>query len=116
MQGKRSLRVGELLHQEISHILSRDMKDPRLSSLTVTRVDLTDDLKHARVYVSVFGRGLYSNEIVPALEGATGFIRGRLGKTLKLKWIPQLIFQVDESVEYSLKISKMLKDLGVDDL
>lgn len=113
MQGKRTLRVGELLHQEISHLLTRDMKDPRVGFMTVSRVEVTEDLKHAKVYMSIYGSEPDRREAMLALKGATGFIRGRLGKRLRLKQIPQLTFLVDESAEYSVKISKMLKELGV---
>ena len=108
MQGKRSLRVGELLHQEIAHLFAREMKDPRLALLTVASVIVSDDLKHAKVYISIYGREPLGEEIIPALKGAEGFIRGQMGKKLNLKHIPHLSFLVDESAEHSIKISKIL--------
>jgi ribosome-binding factor A len=105
--------VGELLQQEISYLFTREMKDPRLEWVTVTRVEITDDLKHARIYISAYQQDSNRMETLRALKGATGFIRGQLGKKLKLKQVPQLIFKIDDSAEYSIKISKMLKELGV---
>jgi ribosome-binding factor A len=115
MQGKRSLRVRELLQQELSYLFTRRMKDPRLESVTITRVEMTDDIKYARVYVSIYGKEEDRDEIMKALEGATGFIRGQLGRKLRIKQVPELTFRLDDSAEYSVKISKMLRDLGVSD-
>ena len=115
MQGKRSLRVGELLQQEISYLFTREMKDPRVESLIVTKVEVTDDLKHARVFISTYLQNLDMTETLQALKGATGFIRGQLGRRLKLKQVPQVAFKIDESAEHSIKISKMLRDLGINE-
>ncbi len=113
MQGKRFIRVGELILQEMSYLLSRKMKDPRMTHVAITRVEMSEDIKHARVYISIYGDENNKKEVMEALAGATGFIRGHLGKKLRIKQVPQLIFQLDESAEYSVKINKMLRDLGV---
>lgn len=112
MRGIRALRVGELIQQELSYLLAREMKDPRLEFVSVTRVELSDDIKYAKVYISAYGGG-DQKEIMEALEGAAGFIRGQLGKRLKIKQVPQLSFRFDESAEHGVKISKLLRDLGV---
>lgn len=112
MRGIRALRVGELIQQELSYLLAREMKDPRLELVAVTRVELSEDIKYGKVYISAYGGG-DQKEVMEALEGAAGFIKGQLGKRLKIKQVPQLSFRFDESAEHGVRISKLLRDLGV---
>ena len=110
MRFKRSDRVQELLLKEISALIQRGLKDPRIGFSTVTTVDLTDNLKHAKVYISVFGDKSEQQETIEGLTNASGFIRGSLGKTLNLRHIPVLEFILDETAEHVSKINKIINE------
>ena len=110
---KRSQRVSDLLREEISDIIIYKIKDPRIGFVTVTGVDLTDDLKIGKVYVSV----LKEEERALTLEilnDAKSFIRSLLGKRLRMKFIPTIEFRLDTSIEYGNKIDKLLKQIEED--
>jgi ribosome-binding factor A len=107
---KRSQRVSDLLRKEIADIVIYRLKDPRIGFITVTGVDVTDDIKIARVYVSVF----HDEEKKTALEilnSAKSFIRSELSKRLRMKFIPSIEFRLDTSIDYGNKIEKLLKDI-----
>jgi ribosome-binding factor A len=107
---KRSQRVGHQLRKEISDIITNRVKDPRLGFLTVTEVDVSDDLKLARVYVSIF-KDDERAQTMEALAAAKNFIRSELGKRLRMKAIPSLEFKLDTSLEYGDRIDKLLKEV-----
>ena len=111
MRFKRSERVQELLLEEISALIQRGLKDPRIGFTTVTNVALTDNLKHAKVYVSVFGTERERQDTMEGLTHASGFIRGSLGKKLFLRYIPVLEFILDGTAEHVAKINKIINDL-----
>ncbi len=107
---KRSQRVSDLLREEIADIIFHKMKDPRLGFITVTGVDVTDDLKISVVYVSV----LKEEEKKPTLEilnSAKSFIRSELTKRLRMKFIPSVEFRLDPSIEYGSKIDRLLDEI-----
>jgi ribosome-binding factor A len=107
---KRSQRVGDLLRQEIADIIMRKVKDPRLGFVTVTGVDLTDDLKIARVFVSCLKEE--EKEItLDILNAARSFIRSEVGKRVRMKVLPSLEFRMDESVGYGDRIEKLLREI-----
>ncbi len=105
---KRSKRVGDLLREEIAEIVMRRVKDPRLGFLTITAVDVTEDLKIARVYVSVLEKSETSN-VLDILGSASGFIRSELRKRVRLKTMPVLEFYEDSSIEYGARIDELLR-------
>lgn len=107
---KRSQRVSRLLKEELADIVMNRVKDPRLGFLTVTGVDLTADLKLARVYVSVL-KEEEREAALAALGTARSFIRSELGQRLRMKSIPELDFRLDASVDYGNRIDKLLKKL-----
>lgn len=111
MRFKRSERVQELLLKEISALIQRGLKDPRIGFATVTTVDLSDNLKHAKVYISVFGTDGERQDTIAGLTSASGFIRGSLGKNLNLRYIPILEFILDETAEHVAKINKIINEL-----
>lgn len=107
---KRSQRVGDLLREEIADIIIRKVKDPRLGFVTVTGVDITEDLKTAKVYVSILKEE--EREIaLTVLNAAKSFIRFEVAKRVRMKSIPSLEFRIDESIEYGSRIDKLLKDI-----
>ena len=111
MKYKRSKRVQELLLEEISRLIQFGLKDPRIGFATVTGVDLTDNLNHARVYVIIIGDAEQKRGTLEGLQSARGYIRSALGKNLYLKYIPELSFHLDETAEKAQKISKILNEL-----
>ncbi|MBI1728732.1 MAG: 30S ribosome-binding factor RbfA [Candidatus Rokubacteria bacterium] len=115
MQGKRLERVNQLIKEEISAVLQRQVKDPRLGFVTVTEVDTTADLKLSRVYVSVLGPEEQWAKSFKALESARGFVWNWLRKHLDLRVTPQLAFRPDRSMEHAAHIQSLLAGLRPDD-
>ena len=115
MQGKRLERVNQLIKEEISAVLQRQIKDPRLGFVTVTEVDTTADLKLARVYVSVLGPEEQWAKSFKALESARGFVWNWLRKHLDLRVTPQLLFRPDRSMEHAAHIQALLAGLRLDE-
>ena len=108
---KRSARVGDQIRLEIADILTRRMKDPRVGFVTLTTVDVTADLKQAWVYVTVLQEGAQANEAIATLGRATGFIRSELGRRLKLRYVPELRFVRDTSVDQVRKVMTLLDEV-----
>ena len=111
MEYKRKDRVGDLIHHEISQLLLKGIKDPRIGFVTITGVEVTDDLKEAKVYYSVIGSDEDKKGAADGLRSSTGFIRSTLRKVLALKHIPNLHFRFDNSLEYGEKIERLLKEV-----
>ncbi len=107
---KRSIRVGDLLKEEIADIIMHKLKDPRLGFITVTGVDVSNDLKHAKVYVSIL-EDVKRSETLKILISSAKFIRSELGRKVRIKYLPDIIFKLDESLEYGAKISKILNEI-----
>jgi ribosome-binding factor A len=112
MQGKRLERVNQLIKEEISMLLHRELKDPRLGFVTVTEVDVTPDLKHAKVYVSVLGGEEQWAASLAALQSAKGFVWAWLRRHLDLRATPELAFRPDRSMEHAAHIQSLLADLS----
>ena len=115
----RPERVAEQVRMEIAAILQRDLKDPRVGLATCTRVQITRDLKLARIYVSVLGTPEEQKRAMAALEGASGFVRRLLGQRLTLRASPEVRFLFDPSVEYGIKLERIIQgfhdqDSGLD--
>jgi len=111
MEFKRADRVNELLLEEIS-LLVRKLKDPRIGFVTITGADVTDDLCHAKIYVSVMGDDETARaRTLEGLHSAAGFIRRELGHVLTLRRIPELAFLYDESVERGARMDALLRNI-----
>jgi len=108
---KRSQRLGILLREEIADIVMNKVKDPRLGFVTVTDVDLTDDLKMARIFVSVMDE-TEKEQSLEILNAARGLIRGEISKRLRIKIIPDISFMIDRSVTHGRRIDALLKEIG----
>jgi ribosome-binding factor A len=111
MQGKRLDRVNQLIKEEVSMILQRELKDPRLGFVTVTEVDTSKDLRQAKIFVSVLGGDEQWKASITGLTSARGFIRNWLRQHLELRVTPELIFRPDRSMEHAARIQSLLKDL-----
>lgn len=113
MDFKRADRVGDQIRAEVSDILLKKIRDPRVGFASLTRVELSDDLKHAKVFVSVLGDAESKKETIKGLRSASHFIKGELGKRLKLRYIPDLFFILDESIEKGAHILDILRKLDI---
>jgi len=107
---ERTARLDELLAQEISRILAREIQDPRIGFVTVTRVEVTPDLRHARVWVSIIGQPAERKEAFRALGRAMPYVRHELG-VLRLRRIPELHLLLDDSIERGTRVMQILDDL-----
>jgi ribosome-binding factor A len=108
---KRSARLGELILAEISALVRREVKDPRVGFVTFTRVEMSDDLRHAKVFVSGMGAEPEKARTLQGLSSATGYIRRHLGRALHLRYTPQISFLLDDSLEHGAKIAQLLRQL-----
>ena len=108
MSSARPERVQEALRQEISKIVQNEIKDPRLGFITITAVDLTRDLRFARVYFSVLGEEKDKKLALKGLKSAKGHIKGLLSDRIKLKFMPELEFKIDESFEHTKRVFDIL--------
>ncbi len=108
---KRSEKVAEAIHEEISRLLVKGIKDPRVGFVTITAVKVTDDLHLATVYFTVVGTDEERKGTEAGLNSAKGFIRKELGKALRMRYTPDLLFRYDETIEYGSRIESLLKQL-----
>ena len=105
---KRSVRIAELLKIKICEILSRKVNDPRLSSISITRVNLSDDLRHAKIYFSLLGSEEDEKKSIEGLQKATKYIKSIIGQELGLRYVPELRFEFDEYYRESVKVLDLL--------
>ena len=112
MAANRIVRIEEEVKRVLADIIHNDVKDDRLSPMTtVTKVDITQDLKYGKVYVSVFDTEKKKHATVEALNHGASFIRTRLSKMVDIRRVPELTFLLDDSIEYSIKIGKLIDDV-----
>src|SRR5690625_8049583 len=98
MEKLRTSRVAEQMKKEIGEIVNQKLKDPRIGFVTITDVDLTNDLQQAKVFVSIFGDEEEKNNSLIGLTKATGFIRTEIGKRIRLRKVPEIMFEYDEAL------------------
>ena len=108
----RSDRLAQELRNEVSYIISRELKDPRMGFATITTVKVTPDLKYARILVSVLGTPEKQKATMVALKRGAGFVRRQLSSRLKLRQCPELKFEYDDSIEYGAKMDEILNEVG----
>ncbi len=111
MPSTRQRGVQELLVQDISEILQREMKDPRIGFVTITDAEVTPDLRQARIYFSVLGTGEEREESGKALNRAAGFIRAQFAKRAEMRYVPELRFVFDTSVDRGARLSALLEQV-----
>jgi len=111
MAFRRAVRVGDLLQREISNIVETELKDPRIGFLTITRVNLSNDLKLAHVYYSVLGTVEQKEKSAEGLRSAKGFIKKLLGQRTRLKYLPDILFVFDDSLEKGEQMQSILEEL-----
>jgi ribosome-binding factor A len=111
MNFKRAERVADLVRKELSDILLKEVNDPRIGSLTITGVKLSDDLRQAKVYFVEMGKDKAGKDTQEGLQRASGFLKKELGKRLSLRFIPQIDFIYDESFAYGSRIERLLSEV-----
>lgn len=107
----RTNRVSEQIKKELGLIIQREMKDPRVGFITVTGVEVTNDLSQAKVYISVMGSEEQKQNSLKALEKAQGFLRSEIGARIQMRHVPELLFKLDQSIEYGNKIEQLISQL-----
>lgn len=100
-----------MIRQVVSEMLLRELNDPRLESVTITEVEITDDLKLATVFFSAMGSKPLEEEALLGLQSAGGYIKKKLGKELRLRYVPDLLFKLDRSFEYGSKIDRLIQTI-----
>jgi len=104
-------KVAQALKREISQIIHDELKDPRLGFVTIIRVDLTPDLKYAKVFYSVLGKEEQHQKTQEALNSALGYIRHLIARRINLRFTPEIFFKEDRSCEYSIRIEEVLNQI-----
>src|SRR5512140_585482 len=110
MTGRRAERVGEAIRDAIAEMLLREIKDPRIGMVTLTTVELTDDLRHAKVYFSCVGDSAAQQRSLNGLRSAAGFMRAQLTRRLQLRVAPDLTFVFDPTLEAAGRLSALLSE------
>lgn len=105
----RALR--ELFKEETSAILQRNLKDPRIGFVSVTDVELTPDLRHARIFVSIYGDAEAKARTMEGLRSAEGFVRTELAHRIRLRHVPEVTFRIDESIEQGDRVNRLLRQV-----
>lgn len=107
----RMEKVQELMKQEISKIILQDLKDPRIGFVTVTAMDVSSDLRNARIYVSLLGSDQQIADCWRGLQSSLGFMRREIGRRVRLRYTPELTLELDKSVDYSVHIQELLQSI-----
>jgi len=111
MQGKRSEKVADLIRKEISEMLVKMIKDPRIGFVTITRVAVSEDYRSAKVYFSVAGTVEERQRSMEGLNSAKGYVRKELGRRIRLRYTPEIIFKFDPSIEYAIHIGEVIRHI-----
>jgi ribosome-binding factor A len=115
MSGRRPARVGEAVREVIAEMLLRDIKDPRIGMITLTTVEVSEDLRQAKVYFSCVGDENARQRSLSGLRSAAGFIKAHVTRQLKLRYAPELTFIFDSSLEVADRVSSLLKRTSFED-
>ena len=115
MSFKRSDRVAEAIKREVSLMIYQEVKDPRVHFVTVTDVKITDDLRYAKIFVSVLGDEATRKESLEGLVNAKGFLRSELGRKIGLRYTPDIQFVLDQSLDHAIKIRTLLNSIKKDE-
>ena len=114
MEGKRSEKVADLIQKEISQMLVKSIKDPRIGFVTITRVSVSEDCRFAKVYFSVAGTLAERERSVKGLDSAKGFVRRELGRRIRLRYTPEILFQFDPSIEYAIHMEELIQSIQLE--
>lgn len=111
MNNKRAARISQEIKKALSHIISFELNDPKISSMTsVSDVEVSSDLSHAEIFISVLGKDWDKKQTLEGLEQAEGFLKRELGKAVKLRQMPELRFHIDNSIEHGLYMDQLIRE------
>lgn len=108
---KRSEQLKKSLIREVNNIIYRKINDPRIKFVTITRIKVSYDLKYADIFVTIYNDEAQQKKALKGLKNATKFIRGELGKELKLRYVPNIKFKIDENLEHQYKLLKIVTEV-----
>ena len=111
MEGRRSDKVADLIQKEISQMLMRSLKDPRIGFVTITKVAVSEDCRMAKIYFSVAGSLDERERSTEGLNSAKGYVRKELGRRIRMKYTPEITFQFDPSIEYAIHIGEVIEQI-----
>jgi len=111
MDGKRSVKVADIIQREVSEMIVRTIKDPRIGFVTITKVSVSDDCRMSKIYFSVTGNLEERERSKKGLESAKGYIRKELGRRISLRYTPEIMFLFDPSIEYAIHIEEILRNI-----
>ena len=111
LEYKRSDRIAESIREVISSILLQEINDPRIQFVSVMRVEVSADLQHAKIFVSIIGSDDKKQEAFKGLKSAEGFIQRKLGKRIRLRYTPEISFKMDTSVDEGMHIYELLQEI-----
>jgi len=111
MEGKRSEKVADLIQKEISQMLVKSIKDPRIGFITITKVTVSEDCRFAKIYFSIAGNSAERESSQKGLESAKGYIRKELGRRIRLRYTPEIMFQFDPSIEYAIHMGELIQSI-----
>jgi len=114
-ENPRARRLGEQIQRELGELLRRNVKDERIGNVTITAVNVTGDLRTARVYYLVFGKDGPDQKVQRGLESAAGFLRNALSKSLMIRYTPTLSFELDTSIEHGVRLAQLIDSVNKPD-
>ena len=115
MSRRRAERFGEAVREVLADLLLREIKDPRVGMVTLTTVELSDDLRHAKIYFSATGDAAARQRSLDGLRSAAGFLRAQVTRRLQLRYAPELLFYFDPGIEAAERLSTLLKEAAPKD-
>ncbi len=114
---RRIERINSVIQQEVSQLLRDQVNDPRLNSLiSITKVDTSADLRHTKIFISSFGEHVDKKEILDGFNAASGFLRSQLASRLQLRYMPDLSFQFDDSIERASEVLRLIDKVSTEDI
>ena len=113
-KGRRVERVAALIRREISQLLINGIRDERIhrSMVTITKVEVSKDLQHCKIFVSIYGEESHKNLVMSGLDSASSFLKGELGRKLQLRRVPEIVFQLDRGLEKGTSVLTLLERLN----
>jgi ribosome-binding factor A len=114
MSASRAERLAEVIRTEASEIIQRELRDPRIGFISITGVEVSGDLRHAKIFVSVLGDAEAKRRTMAGLVHARGHIRSVLGARLALRFVPEIAFRLDDSIERGMRVSTLLRRVTED--
>jgi len=103
------------MKKEVASIVEKDLKDPRIGFITITNVELSNDLRHAKIFFSSLGNEEEQKRSLAGLDNAKGFIRKEIASRIQLRYAPEILFRIDNSIEHGVKIAQILSEINADE-